>query len=440
MKLRVFQSDKGDCLLLTDRAERCRMLIDGGMRQSYRQFVAPALGELAAAGKPLDVVCVSHIDQDHIAGVLQMFDDAVAWKVHDFQLRHDNPTHPEPESPRPPKVNEVWHNAFHEQLEANAGPVGSLLAAGAAVFSGVGEETDLLGIGLAQGELATSIPEAIRLSRRLSAEQLNVPLNQRFGGKLAFVRTDAPPPSPIRMGRLKLSVIGPFDKDIDELRRNWNTWLAENQAILNEISRQGKRDAERLGTSDVQVLLERQIALAKELGDRTKVTPPNLASLMLLVEEGKKRLLLTGDGHSADILKGLAFHRKLDADGRLHVNVLKVQHHGSEHNIDAEFVSKITADHYVFCGNGEHQNPDLRVVDLILNSRLGEGPGRSRHPRADDSFTCWFNSSAEATRRQPAKDHMRELAAHLTRRSTDSGGRLNVKFLTKDEPSFELII
>ena len=63
---------------------------------------------------------------------------------------------------------------------------------------------------------------------------------------------------------------------------------------------------------------------------------PNLASLMLLARRADKRVLLTGDGHAADILQGPGAPAKLDDDGRIHVDVLKVQHHGSEHNIDAD--------------------------------------------------------------------------------------------------------
>ena len=58
-----------------------------------------------------------------------------------------------------------------------------------------------------------------------------------------------------------------------------------------------------------------EAAQAKKLGRRKKVTAPNLASLMFLVEEGGKTLLLTGDGHHEDILKGLQHHGKLEAHG-----------------------------------------------------------------------------------------------------------------------------
>ena len=45
MKLTVFQSDKGDCLLLTS-ADGKNVLIDGGMSDSYTTHVAPALNKL----------------------------------------------------------------------------------------------------------------------------------------------------------------------------------------------------------------------------------------------------------------------------------------------------------------------------------------------------------------------------------------------------------
>ena len=47
MKVRVFQSDKGDCLLLTSASGKNRVLVDGGMSSSYTKHVAPALAKLS---------------------------------------------------------------------------------------------------------------------------------------------------------------------------------------------------------------------------------------------------------------------------------------------------------------------------------------------------------------------------------------------------------
>ena len=70
MELTLFPASKGDCLLL--RSSRgTSILIDGGMKASFRDEVAPHLGSLVS---DLDLVCVSHIDNDHVNGIVAMFE------------------------------------------------------------------------------------------------------------------------------------------------------------------------------------------------------------------------------------------------------------------------------------------------------------------------------------------------------------------------------
>ena len=133
MKLEAFQSDKGDCLLLT-AGDGTRVLVDGGMRGSFSQHVAPALGEIAAAGGRLDLVCVSHIDQDHIAGVLAAHGRRGRLARRGLPARSGNAAFPEPANPRPPAIARVWHNGFHDVVGDNAGPIADALAASAAVL------------------------------------------------------------------------------------------------------------------------------------------------------------------------------------------------------------------------------------------------------------------------------------------------------------------
>ncbi|MGB8194135.1 MAG: hypothetical protein WCF67_19540, partial [Chitinophagaceae bacterium] len=159
----------------------------------------------------------------------------------------------------------------------------------------------------------------------------------------------------------------------------------------------------------LEPILLQEIGLAatrkKTLGLRKKVTVPNLASIMFLVEENNKTLLMTGDGHWEDILKGLKSIGRLDSNGCMHLDVLKVQHHGSEHNINEQFCSSITADHYILCGDGEHSNPDLDVVELILASRTSN---LAKTAEAGNNFTMWFNSSSAVTKANN-KAHMQKI-------------------------------
>lgn len=444
MKLTVFQSDKGDCLLLEGDAGG-RILADGGMRDSYTEHVAPALGKLQKKKETIDVVYVSHIDQDHISGVLQMMDDEVEWRIHDYQIKHGNPTHKPPTSARPPKVKHIWHNAFHDQLEKNVGDVGDMLAASAAILSGseIGEIKELAS---QQAGLVTSISEALQLSRRVSPEQLGIKLNHPAGGKLIMVRDK--PGAPIKFGGMKIRVIGPFDEDLKELRKEWNEWLKKNKDKVKKIQASAATDASAFSVREIGDLIEPKLAQAqalekdlakdiefdkkKKLGVRKKVTTPNLASLMLYVEEGKKTLLMTGDGHWEDIIKGLERLGKLDPVDKkssIHVNVLKVQHHGSEHNVNLEFCQRVIADHYIFCGNGEHENPDLEVLKAVAASRIGGATQVSPHALSGRPFKFWFNSSRAVTLKKEAKEHMSKVQKLIGQLAKQSGGRLSSQFL-----------
>jgi hypothetical protein len=101
--------------------------------------------------------------------------------------------------------------------------------------------------------------------------------------------------------------------------------------------------------------------------------------------------------------------------------VLKVPHHGSENNIDSDFCDAVIAKDYVFCGNGEHENPNREVVKMMARRRLaakGTGP-----------FKFWFNSSDAVTDRTAAVAHMTRLQQIVKDLAKGSKGRMAFKFL-----------
>jgi beta-lactamase superfamily II metal-dependent hydrolase len=104
-----------------------------------------------------------------------------------------------------------------------------------------------------------------------------------------------------------------------------------------------------------------------QAADYLNRTVPNLSSIVVLVEAGKKRLLLTGDAGGDLIL------RSLDEAGLLplHVDVLKLPHHGSNHSIDRKFFDSVTADRYVISGNGKHGNPHPDTLAWLAEARRG---------------------------------------------------------------------
>jgi hypothetical protein len=127
-------------------------------------------------------------------------------------------------------------------------------------------------------------------------------------------------------------------------------------------------------------------------------------------------LLMTGYAHANEILKGLRVHGFLPEEGgALHVDILKLQHHGAEANIDEAFCRIVTADHYVFSGNGTHENPELAVINAVVSLRL-------ENEETLTPFTLWFNSSEIDAGTELRSEHMgkvRERVEELVKGNED---------------------
>ena len=425
MKLTVFQSNKGDCLLLSSEDNK-HMLIDGGMKKSYKKHVAPNLNKVTKK-KALDIVYLSHIDQDHINGILQLMDDLVAWRVYDYHEKIDenNKRFKKPRLPRPPEVKAIWQNSFTDLIGESSRPIQEMLSSNMELISmdsgAIGEEVS--GHAFEYQNIVYGVSDAVKLNNRVGAQQLNIPLNPEFKGKMMALGSRN---IDLRLGEIRFSLLGPAKEDIKKLQKEWVDWLRENKKAVRKIRKSAKKDR-KLFASEGDWVLSNMRSLASELGNRKKVSPPNLASIMLLAEENGKSILLTGDGHHADILKGLKAHNKLDENGRIHASVLKVQHHGSEHNIDENFCRLLTADHYVFCSNGAHENPDLEVLKIIIDSRLN---AKHDNPNVRKKFKFWFNSSSNVTQGNNQK-HMRKVEKLIILKARRSNGQMRYRFLRR---------
>jgi beta-lactamase superfamily II metal-dependent hydrolase len=149
-------------------------------------------------------------------------------------------------------------------------------------------------------------------------------------------------------GGLTLKVLGPSKERVDQLRVEWD------------------KQIKKLGVA-------RQAAFVDD-------SVFNLASIIVLAKAGGKTMLLTGDARGDDILKGLEA-AGLMRQGRCHVDVLKVPHHGSDRNVSTEFFQQVTADHYVVSGDGQHGNPEIAMLQMLSQVRQ------------DDQFTVHLTNS-----------------------------------------------
>jgi beta-lactamase superfamily II metal-dependent hydrolase len=148
---------------------------------------------------------------------------------------------------------------------------------------------------------------------------------------------------------LTFTILGPHQAELDNLEDAWKKAKA-------------KCKTKRSG-------YEQSVA-----ADYLNRTVPNLSSIVILVSkkerDGKtRRMLLTGDAGGDLILKALKRQKLLDAKGKIHVDLLKIQHHGSKHSADAQFFRSVTADMYVISGNGKHGIPHREMLTWLSHSQ-----------------------------------------------------------------------
>jgi hypothetical protein len=325
LKLIVVQAEYGDCMILqsSDDTNSTSVLIDGGPSQTYEKNLKPTLDTILT-NQNLDLVILSHIDNDHVLGLLDLFE----------AIERER----ESGGSKVLKVNGLWHNSFSDLIKSNndTNKLMRNLFSSKRFFSieNKNKITELPALGALKG-----ISEGRDLMKL--AKNLNISINSQFGGDPIVTEEDD---KVIKLQNLKFSILGPTQKNLDKLKRIWDDWESSHLRAESTID----DDYKGLQALDSSIT--------------------NLSSITFLVESEGKRMLFTGDGLGNDILESLSKRGLLDPRGRLHVDILKVPHHGSERNVSEEFFEAITADTYIISANGRDDNPSFLTLKWIIES------------------------------------------------------------------------
>ncbi|MBZ3903400.1 MULTISPECIES: ComEC/Rec2 family competence protein [Streptomyces] len=315
----------GDCFLVRWDAEEPRgrpahdervMLVDGGPAGVYRASLQGRLHRLTGGddGSPpngtpphLDVVCLSHVDDDHAGGLVRLFKD----------MRRAEQDGEDP----PYDVDALWFNSVEELVEQRApglsASVHPLLEAAAASDAAVTASYN-------QGRDIRDAAAALRLDG-----------NSPFAGPL----TEG---AGTTLHDLDVTVVAPDEGALAELEEKWR-----------EARR--RRDPEVISAAYADSSVQ------------------NLSSIVLLLRHGDGTALLTGDARGDHVLAGLSALDLLDDDAPLHLDLLKLPHHGSDRNVEPGFFERVRADHYVISADGvRHHHPGEDTLRWLVESRAPE--------------------------------------------------------------------
>jgi hypothetical protein len=349
--LEALFAKKGDALLLHygPWEEPGLVLIDGGPRGVYRKHLRPRLTQLREElnlgdddSLPIRLVMVSHVDDDHIAGVIDLFNETLKAKAK--------------RKPLPYKIDTLWHNSFDDILGNTEQEIFSRMAATVAS----NDPSGLLVPNMSRESKAVVVSTAQGRTLRNAANKLGVKTNKPFKGLIL-----APAEKTITVGHgLSFTIIGPSQERVTDYQERWD--------------------------KDLKKILAKEDESAKAAAFEDD-SPFNLASICVLAQMKGKQMLLTGDARGDFIIEGLEKNGLLKETGSMHIDILKVPHHGSDRNVEDSFFQRITADHYILSGDGEHGNPERKTLEMI------------RRARGTEEYTIYFTFTEDAHLREKNK-------------------------------------
>lgn len=305
LRLEMLPAEHGDCLWIEygDPRHPRRVLIDGGTAGTYRRALRDRLLGLPPSERRFELLAVTHIDADHIAGVLELLQDRETGFA----------------------AKDVWFNGYRhlpDEVPETLGPV--------------------------QGERLTDLllKPGVSWNGRFGKAAVVAPAN----GELPRVQLD---------GGLVVTLLSPTPAKLAELKPSWEKEV-RRAGLDPSQPRPGEKEAEEglelLGAPDVEALAAEAFA---EDGAEA-----NGSSIAMLAEFEGHRVLLTGDAHPGVLTAAI---RRIVGRGRLAVDACKLPHHGSKSNVSRQLVQALDCRKWLFSSNGAYfRHPDRQAVARVI--------------------------------------------------------------------------
>ncbi|MDF1597636.1 MAG: hypothetical protein P1T08_16275 [Acidimicrobiia bacterium] len=312
-RIEMLPAEEGDALWIEygDPGKPRRMLIDAGVFGTYDAVKARI--DAIDGRRRIELMVVTHIDNDHIDAMVKLLGGDLGIQVGDF-----------------------WFNAWDQ----------------------IREDT----LGAKQGEMLSDriAEQGFRHNRKTKGGPIGIPSDEHE--RL---------PAFALPGGMRITVLGPTRADLTALRKAWKQTIEDaglepggefTGAKLAQESPKYQKD--RLGSRPPNLERWANRAFAE---DGSK---PNASSISFLAEYGNRRVLFTGDARSNSLVEGLDRLIEERALQKLEIDALKVPHHGSKHNVSNELMQRLDCRHFLISSSGNrfHHPDDDAVARLIFHS------------------------------------------------------------------------
>lgn len=350
MKLEMLSAGRGDCLILEYGVEGSthRVLIDGGMPGSSEALRA----RLRSEPRPhFELVVVTHVDLDHIGGLLKLF-------------QAGNP---------PFTFDDLWFNGYSHMKPYLADTLGEETWS-AATEQG-NSHRDLL--GPAQGD---ALAKLLRKG----------PWNEAFDRKALVVPASGVLPQVRLPGGLSLTLLSPSPAGLGKMS---GVWKREVETLEDELGHAESGDDSREEPADMlgEEIDAEALASQREVTDDSEA---NGSSIALLAEYDGRSILLGADAWPQVLSASIQRLLKERGKTRLPVSAVKVPHHGSKKNLTKDLLGLLDCEKFLISTNGSRfKHPDAEAIARIVTHR----DGVKLYFNAESTYTKpWKSSGLQA--------------------------------------------
>lgn len=320
LSLTAFPARQGDALWIrwgsTDDPHL--MIVDMGTEGTGREL-RPRLEAVGRAGHEVDLLVITHVDADHIGGVLTSLAEAEAvdgLRIHD-----------------------VWFNGYKHLTGGTVARMSSRLEA----------------MGPVQGE-------------RLSTWLQDQPWNEAFQRGPVCREPGAPLPVRTLHDGLTLTVLGPLPERLQRFQGVWEETveeaLAQGRLEPDKVS-PGLEAFGPLGPGELET--EDELLELAERNHRMDASRANGSSIAILLEYRRVRMLLAGDALPDDLAAVLG---EVSPDGPLALDLFKLSHHGSKKSTSREVVEAVDCPLWLVSTDGTRfRHPDAEALARVLAFR-----------------------------------------------------------------------
>jgi beta-lactamase superfamily II metal-dependent hydrolase len=344
MKISVFPALNGDSILL--ETQLSAVLIDGGYTSTYKNYIKPRLEQLKSEEKTLSHLIVTHIDNDHISGIIKLIE--------------------ENQSDRLISIEHIWHNSFRhlreieDKIAVKGKDISELAINYVIKEDNVVQDKDISAV---QGSTLASM-----------LRKYNCRWNSEFENKA--VSAESFPQ--ITSRDLTFKILSPSNEKLAELKKYWKKELYikgfssdENLTEFNEDAFEYilslEKEKRKLSRKNVSGSFDiEKLASTHFIEDDAAV---NGSSISFILEYQNLKILFLADSHPSVIIQNLKNHFKAE-EFPVKFDLIKISHHGSSSNTSPELLQYIDSERYVFSTNGlSHNHPDAETIARIISRK-----------------------------------------------------------------------